>query len=273
MKKIILLAFALIALLAFVGCAPKAADTSAAPTATATPAPAAKDPLAGASYVMQFGGNFKPNPADDMGLSVVIVVDVSGSMADPPQSEGDGGTPKYIQATGAIHTVAALLENYAKKHKDQKFQVGIIRFSDHVEEILPVTLLNADGIAQLESIIRPDSFTPGGGTAIGGAMQYASEMLANSGTIEKSIMIVTDGENNIDPDPRKVMAAIHNNWDSALATTDDQLISFVGFDVQSPQFDEFAKLGARISSANNQAEIEKGLKSFLNADIKNLENK
>jgi hypothetical protein len=43
--------------------------------------------------------------------------------------------------------------------------------------------------------------------------------------------------------------------------------------VTSPQFGEFHERGARISAANNQEELEQGLKSFLEADITKLEGK
>lgn len=271
---------ALLFTLLVVGCG--GSSPSSDSNATATPTPKVHKPLFEGTpgYILQFNkDNFKPgmNATDDFGLSVVIAMDISGSMADPPQSQ-PGGTPKYIQSTQALGTIAKYLEDLAKSHKGMKIRVCILRFSDHVEEVLPLTTLNADGIAKLDDAINPDNFQPNGGTAIGRAMEVESEILAQSGTIFNSLFIVTDGENNVDPDPQDVMKAIYSNrnnisTDEFQVETSTQMTSFVGFDVQSPQFGEFKKLGARIASADNQAQIEAGLKGFLAADIKNLENK
>jgi uncharacterized protein YegL len=228
-------------------------------------------------YILQFGDDFKTgmNSVDDFGISVVIAMDVSGSMADPPQS---GGEAKYIQATKALFTVVSYLEDLAGQQKDLKMQVSILKFSNDVETILPLTTLDGPGIAKLNAALNPSNFTPDGGTAIGKAMEVGAKELAQSGTILNSLIIVTDGENNVSPDPRDVMRAIYNNRNTATTqdykiSTSSQLVSFVGFDVESPQFREFHELGARITSADSQREIESGLKSFLEADITKLEGK
>jgi hypothetical protein len=281
MKKAIpvLLFSLLVALL--VGCGGPSPSTD--PNATApAPAPKVHKPLFEGTpgYILQFNkDNFKPglNAQDDLGLSVAIAMDISGSMADPPESQ-PGGTPKYIQSTRALGTIANYLIDLAKSHKNMKIRICILRFSDHVEEVLPLTTLDADGITKLNDAINPDNFQPNGGTAIGRAMEVESEILAQSGTVYNSLFIVTDGENNIDPNPKDVMKAIYSNrnnisTDEFQVETSTQMTSFVGFDVQSSQFGEFKGLGARIASADNQAEIEASLKGFLAADIKNLENK
>lgn len=270
----------LVALL--VGCGGPSPSSDPSNAASPAPAPKVHKPLFEGTpgYILQFNkDSFKPglNAEDDLGLSVAIAMDISGSMADPPESQ-PGGTPKYIQSTQALGTIASYLEDLAKSHKNMKIRVCILRFSDHVEEVLPLTTLDADGITKLDAAINPDNFQPNGGTAIGRAMEVESEILAQSGTVFNSLFVVTDGENNVDPDPQDVMKAIYSNrnnisTDEFQVETSTELTSFVGFDVHSPQFEEFRQLGARIASADNQAEIEAGLKGFLAADIKNLENK
>src|SRR5208337_2240009 len=251
---------------------PPSSDSNTAPS----PAPKVHKALFEGTpgYILQFNkDNFKPglNAEDDLGLSVAIAMDISGSMADPPESQPNG-TPKYVQSTRALGTIANYLEDLAKSHKNMKIRICILRFSDHVEEVLPLTTLDADGIAKLNDAINPDNFLPNGRTAIGRAMEVESEILAQSGTVFNSLFIVTDGENNVEPKPKDVMKAIYSNrnnisTDEFQVETSTQMTSFVGFDVQSPQFGEFKKLGARIASADNQAEIERGLKGFLAADI------
>jgi hypothetical protein len=230
-----------------------------------------------AGYVLQFGDDFKPgmNSVDDLGISVALILDVSGSMADPPRS---GGEQKYLQASKAIATITDYLEGLARRRKDLKVQVTLLKFSDRVETVLPMTDLTPAGVARLKAAESPENFRPEGGTAIGAALEAGAQALAQSGTIFNSLIIITDGENNVDPDPLEVMDAIYADRNSASThdfpiTTSTQLVSFVGFDVTSPQFERFHDHGARVTAADSQAELEEGLKSFLEADVTKLEGK
>ena len=53
--------------------------------------------------------------------------------------------------------------------------------------------------------------------------------------------------------------------------TDTQLISVIGFDIDSPKFAKLRDLGARLSSAGNREELGAGLRDLLEADITKLE--
>jgi len=228
-------------------------------------------------YVLQFGKDFKAgmNSVDEVGISVAILLDVSGSMGDPPRS---GGDPKYIQASKAFGTITSYLEGLTRRQKDLKIQVTLLKFSGGVETVLPMTELSPEGLAKLKAAEDPRNFQPEGNTAIGVALEAGAKALAQSGTIFNSLIIITDGENNVEPEPLEVMDAIYSNRNNASTrdlsvATSTQLVSFVGFDVTSPKFGEFHGRGARITAANNQEELEKGLKSFLEADITKLEGK
>ena len=228
-------------------------------------------------YVLQFGQDFKAgmNSVDDVGISVAVILDVSGSMGDPPRS---GGEPKYMQVSKALGTISSYLEGLTRRQKDLKVRVALLKFSNEVEAVLPLTELNGEGLMRLKAAENPDNFRPDGGTAIGSALEAGAKVLAQSGTIFNSLIIITDGENNVDPDPLQVMDAIYSNRNSATTkdfavATSTQLVSFVGFDVASPQFGRFHEKGARISAAGNQAELEDGLRSLLEADITKLETK
>jgi len=194
---------------------------------------AGRSPFAGTpGYILQFGDDFKPgmNAVDDFGISVVIAMDVSGSMSERPRS---GGEAKYVQAARALSTVAAYLESLAAREKDLKIRVGILKFSDEVDIVLPLVTVDADGSAQLDAAINPNNFFPVNKTAIGSAMEAGTKILAQSGTIFNSLIVVTDGENNVNPDPRDVMKAIYADRNTATTadfkvTTSSQLVSFVG---------------------------------------------
>lgn len=226
-------------------------------------------------YVLRFGPDFEVgrNFIDDFGISVALVVDVSGSMFDPPET---GGDPKYVQAARALETVVAYLERLTASQSDLKIQVALLKFSNAVDTLLPMTVLDEQGLAQLKALARPESFEPDGGTAIGRAVEAGAEALAQSGTIFNSLIVVTDGENNGDPDPVAAIEALYTNRNSASTnelriTTSTQLLSFIGFDIESPQFQVFHEQGARVMSAGNQTELETSLKALLEADITKLE--
>ncbi len=226
-------------------------------------------------YVLRFGDDFRRgmNRVDDLGISIAIAVDSSGSMSNEPSS---GGDPKYVQAAAALQAVADYLETLAASKGDMKLKVALIRFSGAVSVVLPLTELDAAGILSLREACVPENFAPGGGTAIGLAMERGASILAQSGTIFNSLIVITDGENTINPEPDEVIKSIYaNNNDKSAeddpVRTDTQIISVIGFDVDSPRFEKLRNLGARVSSAGNREELGAGLKDLLEADITKLE--
>jgi hypothetical protein len=247
--------------------------------ATACVAPAAEDEVKTAKkgYELKFGDAFEPgmNHVDDIGISIVIMMDASGSMADPPSS---GGAAKYVQAAEALKKVGDYLSGLATSQPGITINVAILAFESEVREILPLTKLDEKGIQRLTRACVSKNFSPGGNTAIGLALERGSGILAQSGTILNSLILVTDGENTAGVAPEKVIAAIYEDRNNK--TTEDlpvrtstQLMSMIGFDVDSPQFVRFGQLGARITAAGDQTELEKTLRDLLEADITKLESK
>lgn len=226
-------------------------------------------------YRLQFGHDFNPgmNFVDDFGISVALIIDVSGSMKDPPQT---GGAPKYIQAAQAMATVAGYLETLAQQQPDLKIQVAVFTFNSRVIQLMPMTTLDHEGIRQLKAIARPESFLPEDKTAIGLAIEAGARVLAQSGTILNSLIVVTDGENTAGIEPVDAIDALYHDRNTASTedlrvTTSSQLLSFIGFDIKSAQFQTFHEMGARVTSAANQGELESSLKTLLEADITKLE--
>lgn len=228
-------------------------------------------------YRLDFGSDFPTgmNFVDDFGISVALVIDVSGSMEDPPRS---GGPAKYIQAARAMATVAGYLEQLATQQQDLKIQVAVFTFNKEVAALMPMTVLDGPGIQKLKEIARPESFLPNDKTAIGLAIEAGARALAQSGTILNSLIVVTDGENTVGVDPVEAIEALYANRNTASTedlpvTTASQLLSFIGFDIESLQFQTFHEQGARVTSAANQEELEQSLKALLEADITKLEGK
>ncbi|HTX71831.1 MAG TPA: VWA domain-containing protein [Rectinemataceae bacterium] len=230
----------------------------------------------GKGYTLQFDKDFKVgmNAVDDLGISIVLAMDVSGSMSQAPDS---GGEAKYLQATRALATIASFLESYATRQPDIKVKVAVLRFSSAVEVLLPLTTLDDPGASRLNAVVsNADNFRPQNNTAIGSALELSSEILAQSGTIMRSAIVVTDGENNRGEEPARVLDAIYANRNSASTkdfpvSTSTQLISFVGFDIDSSTFRALSDRGARVTSAGDQAALEASLKDLLEADITKLE--
>jgi hypothetical protein len=255
-----------------------AALASALLAAGCGPAPG-KRPAAGKEneYALEFGPEFKPFLAsrDDLGISVEIAIDASGSMSSSPAS---GGIAKYRQASAALGEVARLLERLSRASpRGQVLKVGVLRFNEAVTEIMPLTAMDEAGLARLRAIVTdPANFQPSGSTAIGDAIAKGVRELSQSGTILRSLIVVTDGENKSGPDPAMVLSAVYGNRNSANSPeapvlTGATLVSFIGFDIGSGAFDPLAIYGARVTSATDQAQLAAALSTSLEADVSKLE--
>ena len=235
------------------------------------------DGVPAGGYVLEFAGDFSPGLAarDDLGISVVVAMDVSGSMSNPPDS---GGDDKYKQAAAALGEVVEVLDRLVKDAPEgQVLKVGVITFSGTVNDMMPLTVMDADGIRLLRKLAaNPMNFSPNGSTAIGLAIQRGSEMLAQSGTVLRSLIVVTDGENTEGIAPAPVLEAVYANRNSAGTEdlpvyTNATLVSFVGFDIGSGPFHELANLGARVTSAADRSQLAATLSRLLEADVTKLE--
>jgi hypothetical protein len=239
-------------------------------------APAAAEPTE-STYAIAFGKDFLPQLAsrDDLGISVVLAVDVSGSMSEPPAS---GGPPKYFQAAEAFARVVDVLERIARESPaGQSLKVGVLKFNEAVTPVLPLTDLDEAGIERLRGIVQdPTTFNPEGSTAIGLALETSVEWLSQSGTILRSAIVVTDGDNKTGVDPAWVLSAVYNNRNSASGSawpvlTSSTLVSFIGFDIDAGRFAPLEKYGARVTAAADQAQLATALSDLLEADITKLE--
>jgi len=229
------------------------------------------------TYVLQFGEDFKPALAsrDDLGITVELAIDVSGSMSDSPHS---GGAAKYVQASQALVRVVEVLGRLVRNAPEgQALKVGLLSFNQDVTELLPPTTMDVEGIARLAALVGdPENLTPGGSTAIGEAIQIGAARLSQSGTILRSLIVVTDGENTAGLAPAWALSALYGNRNSASTPdyavyTSSILVSFIGFDVDSGTFEPMSRYGARVLSASDRAQLESALSGLLEADVTKLE--
>ena len=279
MKRVMIAAALAVALIA-IGVASAAVLTGCAPSGQATGATNSqkKDPNKGkAGFTIRLGDDFSvgKNFIDDMGLSVALVVDVSGSMSDRPKA---GGQPKYVQASESLARVLTFLCDLSLKRPDVPINVVIYRFSEEVEPVVAMTRVSETLRTAIPKVTDPELFEPQGGTAIGLAMERACASLAQSGTIMNSMIVITDGENTEDPNPEDVLLGMASNKNDKCTVdqpvyTDSQLVSFIGFDVSESIFGPLSRSGARIISAKDGAEVTACLTKILDADITRLEAK
>lgn len=212
---------------------------------------------------------------DDLGISVALVVDISGSMYSSPSS---GGERKYIQASQALTEVVNVLDRLVKNSPpNQVIKVGIILFDDTLTTLMPLRVMDSQGLADLRRItLDPNSFDPRGSTAIGDALEAGTAMLLQSGTLLRSMIVVTDGENTAGTEPNFVLSALYNNRNTATSpefpvNTNSILVSIIGFDIGEGYFQPFTQYGARVTAAANREELTNNLVNLLEADITKLE--
>jgi hypothetical protein len=233
----------------------------------------------GNGYVLTFDSDFNPglNRIDDLGISIVLAIDTSGSMADSPARGRD--VPKYVQTREVLLQLLDYLAELRNSPSMQgmKFRLGVLRFSSDIQIIQALTDVDSEGIASLQAILSdPNIFRPNGSTAIGAAIEKSTEMLAQSGTILKSVLVLSDGENTAGPAPAEVLFAINNNrnnfsYVSNPVLTRGTLVSVIGFDVEAGLFKPLAAEGAKITAAANQEDLQAALLKMLTADITLLE--
>jgi len=129
---------------------------------------------------------------------MVIVLDRSGSMA----------TPEWPNTTRLDYAKAAarlVMDLEASRAGTGKVKVGILPFSSHDLVSPPVALEDLPDTAIAASFTSSiDALTPSGLTWMGDAMANAISSFSpasSSGSINRAIFLVTDGENNGTRDP------------------------------------------------------------------------
>jgi hypothetical protein len=240
-------------------------------------------PYASEGYRLVFGQSFNRALAsqDDLGISILIAVDCSGSMQEAPKASNDG-KEKYVVASESLTGVIDFIENFYVtniKKQDIRLRLGLLRFNNNVKILFELKDMNAKAFADLKDITsNPASFNPGGQTAIGSTLLTGAEILAQSGTIFKSLIVISDGQNTTGDMPDQVLKAIVENRNNKSSKdfpvlTNSILVSFIGFDVDTGIFSGLNDLGSRITNAADKAGLKQSLESLFLADITKLEAK
>ena len=194
------------------------------------------------------------------GVAIAIVYDTSGSMLDKVPSAG-GQKPKYVIASETLDRIVGKIDAYAKS--GNKVQAGIVCFPNPLKE--------ANGVAFSDwnpGLFRQwlGSFNnPSGDTPLGEAILNAAKLVADSPLAKKHVVVLTDGENNhgISPDEavQKGTEYLRNKSVGGIS------YYFVAFDTRAAQFNDVKKKGAVVLSADNEAELQKGLTNIFTKKI------
>ena len=197
---------------------------------------------------------YRPEGDEGLGVSVAILVDNSGSMAK--SAKGDP-RPKYLVAREAIQAMLAATDSFVARRPDFPVNVGLYQFSSRVVPLVPVQ--RYDPVKLHDALgMMPE---PKGGTAIGNAMDAAREDLYRAGTIRKSILVVTDGENTDGRSPRRVAQEIAQRSENSVR------MYFVAFDVDAKHFDFVRTVRGEVLSAADAPALRAGLDQIYRGKI------
>ena len=170
-----------------------------------------------ASVLVPVSASAETEAAD--GAKLVMVLDASGSMAEPDAA----GEPRIDAARSAIGVTVEALRD------DQ--QVGLRVFGATVKEaedagactdsqlLVPIDADNRDDL-----IAAAEKYAPHGQTPIGHALEEGGKDLGESG--QRSILLVSDGLSNCEPDPCEVAADLAGDGI-------DLMINVIGFNVDA----------------------------------------
>jgi Mg-chelatase subunit ChlD len=200
-----------------------------------------------------------PLPQSEQRLctAVVILVDTSGSMKDTVRDRGGQQRPKYEIAGEALRQVISYTGEWKKAHADRALQLAVYNFSSSARKVLPMREFDPDAAQAAISRIPP----PGGGTAIGDAIEEAFKALYQSGCVRKYIVCITDGENTAGPRPDRVARQL-------FAQTNGEVeIHFVAFDTSARRFDFLKGVNGYVVEAADGAQLQGKLQEIYEKRI------
>jgi len=225
---------------------------------SSAPSPAAPD---NPSPVSELDRALTPQgtPAARDGLAAAILLDVSGSMEQPP---GRGGVPKIVSARRAALDLVEQFARYADDHAGEPVLLALYEFSGRAGEpdCREVIAMGAPDRARAASAIA--AMRAGGGTPIGHAMVAGKRALDATGLSRRHLLVVTDGENTTGPDPAEVAVAITRR-----PAPEQPSVYFVAFDVSASRFNGVRDAGAFVLEAANARALNDTLNTLLREQI------
>ena len=151
------------------------------------------------------GGANNPNLTPDQQklcsekVAVALVIDVSGSMSNPPSNTADmKSTSKVLPGSKMQLTITAAEAFIASFTKNQTDEIGLVEFSTTAKILSPLT----SDMTSLKTLV--DQMAPQELTSVYGGLVQADQILQpiiNDASFPKFIVLMSDGMNNLPGDP------------------------------------------------------------------------
>ena len=195
------------------------------------------------------------------GIAAIVLMDVSGSMADSVKDANGPPRPKIDIAREAAKALVGQFAAYAAAHPDEPVLVGLLEFSDQpasaAREVIPLSQADPTKAGEALAGLRPN-----GGTPIGEAIIAGKRALDRSGLTRRHLLVVTDGENTDGREPDEVMRALSRRPEQERPS-----VYFVAFDIAASRFDAVREAGGLVLAAANAEELDKTLGALLTGKI------
>jgi len=201
---------------------------------------------------------------EEDGVAVAIVYDTSGSMEKPVRDAAGKLAPKYLIANRALATVTRRIQQFATNAAaggPRKIHAGLFVFEGSgARAALPFGPFDAPALLAWAQTFS----SPNGGTPLGNAVHTAGRAVLNSGLIRKHVLVITDGESNVGPNPAAVLPGLKAQAEKKQTGLS---VHFVAFDVDAKVFDGVKKLGATVVGAANETQLYTQLEFILEKKI------
>jgi len=176
---------------------------------------------------------------DHVPSSVVLVIDVSGSMASPASMHDDSdGASGLSQLDIVKHASRTILESL---HEDD--QIAVVAFASQVRIVFPLATMTPNN--RREAWKAVDGLRPASCTNLYGGLIRALDMIKDHDEMPSnpSIMLLTDGMPNISP-PRGEIQSLRNYLDANPLLNQVRIATFgFGYQLDSQLLADIATLG------------------------------
>src|SRR5262245_10283015 len=181
--------------------------------------------------------------AEPEGIALACVYDTSGSMKDPVRDKNGNTSPKYVIANRALTAVAGHIQNFITNSADgtpRKVESALYVFSgEGARAAINLGPFDAVALQNWASSFR----NPAGGTPLGNAVNAAARDVLASPLPRKHILVITDGNNTVGPQPSTVIPKLKEQAEQKHGSVS---FHFIAFDVDAKVFDSVKKLGATV---------------------------
>jgi uncharacterized protein YegL len=209
-------------------------------------------------------GVWHVSAADEDGVALGILYDTSGSMKEHVPNSHGSSSPKYVIANHALMAVVKQLQTFTTNgtpDAPHKVDVGLFTFDKNgAKEVVQLAPFDAGAIQNFAANFN----SPDGGTPLGSSLRRVARAVLDSPMPRKHILVITDGENTIGPDPAAVLPGIIRGAEKRQSAV---FVHFIAFDVDAKVFNAVKKQGATVASAADESQLNSQLDFILQNQI------